>query len=135
MKKTSVILIAVVLLCALLISCGTDNGVLPSDSTGTDTSTVSPVTTQSGEVDALIPTSADKTKELAFQYLSALPTVGEDTPEPQVIVVQSYEQLRAVYDAAVACEDQEMDVKGSWENIGQHEQHYKTFFNKNKKHV
>jgi hypothetical protein len=130
MKKTGVILTAVILLCVILVSCGADDGVLPSDSTGTDTSTVAPVTTPIGEVDAIVPQSAEQTEELVFEYLSALPTVGEQTPEPQILVVQSYDQLRAVYEAADACEDDEMGVKGSWENIGSSDKFYQTYFDK-----
>lgn len=132
MKKISVILVVVTLLCALLVACGADdqNTADPqlSEQLGIDTS----VAVESNITANIIsPHGHDDVYASVYTYLSALPTVGEDTPAPQVFVVQSYEELRAVYEAANACEDAEMDVKGSWENIGRSDQFYQTYFNKN----
>ncbi len=133
MKKTGVILTAVILLCALLISCGTDgqneNTTLPAVDTTTLPDTV-PDDNIGYATDILVSAEHVQTEELVYEYLSALPTVGEQTPEPQILVVQSYDQLRAVYEAADACEDDEMGVKGSWENIGSNDKFYQTYFDK-----
>ena len=134
MKKTSVILTAIVLLCTILVSCGADIQNEQPPLSSSDTTTLSDAAADDNigyATDILVSVDYVQTRELVYSYLSALPTVGEPTPEPKILVVQSYDELRAVYEAAEACEDIEMDVKGSWENIGRSDNYYQTFFDKN----
>ena len=133
MKKTSVILTAIALLCTILVSCGADIQNEQPPLSSSDTTTLSDAAADDNigyATDILVSVDYVQTREFVYSYLSALPTVGEPTPEPKILVVQSYDELRAVYEAAYACEDDEMDVKGSWENIGGSDKFYQTYFDK-----
>lgn len=133
MKKTSVILTAIALLCAILVSCGADVQNEQPPLSSSDTTTLSDAAADDNigyATDILVSVDYVQTREFVYSYLSALPTVGEPTPEPKILVVQRYDELRAVYEAAEACEDEEMDVKGSWENIGRSDNYYQTYFDK-----
>lgn len=123
MKKARIVL-AITLLCASLLSCGQQQ----TDPALSDHPHIDTTPAPDPSVQIISPENSEEVYDSVFTYLSALPKVGEDTPAPLAFVAQSYEELRAVYDAADACRENEMPVKGSWENIYRNQQSLQTYF-------